>query len=59
MQGFGGGLNDFFVKPFEAAKKDGAKGFFIGMGKGTLALPTKLGACTSFPLCICGLILQV
>ncbi|OBT66689.1 hypothetical protein VE03_03955 [Pseudogymnoascus sp. 23342-1-I1] len=44
--GFGGGLNDFFVKPFEAAKKDGAKGFFVGMGKGSIALPAKLGSST-------------
>ncbi|KFY40061.1 hypothetical protein V494_03672 [Pseudogymnoascus sp. VKM F-4513 (FW-928)] len=44
VQGVGGGLNDFFVKPFEAAKKDGAKGFFVGISKGTLALPAKLGS---------------
>ncbi|KAL5346861.1 hypothetical protein ACLOAV_008004 [Pseudogymnoascus australis] len=44
LDGFGGGLNGLFLKPFEAAKKDGAKGFFVGMGKGTLALPTKLGS---------------
>ncbi|KFY94097.1 hypothetical protein V498_04056 [Pseudogymnoascus sp. VKM F-4517 (FW-2822)] len=44
LDGFGGGLNGLFLKPIEAARKDGAKGFFVGMGKGTLALPTKLGS---------------
>ncbi|KFY22704.1 hypothetical protein V493_06383 [Pseudogymnoascus sp. VKM F-4281 (FW-2241)] len=44
VDGFGGGFSDFFIKPYEAGKKDGAKGFFIGMGKGTLSLPTKLSS---------------
>ncbi|OBT54011.1 hypothetical protein VE04_04593 [Pseudogymnoascus sp. 24MN13] len=44
VEGVGGGLSDFFVKPYEAAKKDGTKGFFVGLGKGTLALHTKLGS---------------
>lgn len=52
MGGFGGGLSDFFIKPYEAAKKDGAKGLIVGMGKGTLALPTKLSSGTPFLPCI-------
>lgn len=56
MEGFGGGLSGLFVKPFEGAKKDGAKGFFVGLGKGTIALPTKLGSCMPFPLFIIQLV---
>jgi hypothetical protein len=59
VEGVGGGLSDFFVKPYEAAKKDGTKGFFVGLGKGTLALHTKLGSCTSFLLRALELIFQV
>jgi hypothetical protein len=39
--GIANGLTGLVVDPYKGAKKDGAKGFFLGMGKGILGVVTK------------------
>lgn len=37
-----GGLTGLFMEPYKAAQQDGAKGFFTGVGKGSLGMTTKV-----------------
>jgi len=46
LKGMSTGLLDFFVQPYKGAKDDGARGFFVGLGKGTIGTVTKVGSGT-------------
>lgn len=41
VQGVSSGFNGIATKPMEGAKKEGASGFFKGLGKGLVGMPTK------------------